>query len=91
MIRDRIVVGLLDAKLSEKLQLDPELTLPKAVNQARQSEAVKKQTLMRNDFKGSAGTKNEVDAVKTEKFRKDDSSGSPNETPNSKKPPTRPP
>ena len=47
MIRDRIVVGLLDAKLSEKLQLDPELTLPKAVNQARQSEAVKKQqTLM---------------------------------------------
>ena len=42
MIRDRIVVGLLDAKLSEKLQLDPELTLPKAVNPARQSEAVKK-------------------------------------------------
>ena len=72
MIRDRIVVGLLDAKLSEKLQLDPELTLPKAVNQARQSEAVKKQqTLMRNDFKESTGTKNEVDAVKTEKFRKD--------------------
>ena len=92
MIRDRIVVGLLDAKLSEKLQLNPELTLPKAVNQARQSEAVKKQqTLMRNDFKDSTGTKNEVDAVKTEKFRKDDSSGSPDETPNSKKPPTRPP
>ena len=44
MIRDRIVVGLLDAKLSEKLQLDPELTLPKAVNQARLSEAVKKTT-----------------------------------------------
>lgn len=44
MIRDRIVVGLLDAKLTEKLQLDPELTLPKAVNQARQSEAVKKTT-----------------------------------------------
>ena len=64
MIGDRIVVGLLDAKLSEKLQLDPELTLPKAVNQARQSEAVKKQqTLMRNDFKESTGTKNEVDAV----------------------------
>ena len=92
MIRDRIVVGLLDAKLSEKLQLDSELTLPKAVNQARQSEAVKKQqTLMRNDFKESTGRKNEVDAVKTEKFRKDDSSGSPDETPNSKKPQTRPP
>ena len=92
MIRDRIVIGLLDAKLSEKLQLDPELTLPKAINQARQSEAVKKQqTLMRNDFKESTGTKNEVDAVKTEIFRKDDSSGGPDETPNSKKPPTRPP
>ena len=92
MIQDRIVVGLLDVKLSEKLQLDPELSLPKAVNQGRQSKAVKKQqTLMRNDFKESTGTKNEVDAVKTEKFRKDDSSGSPDETPNSKKPPTCPP
>ena len=92
MIRDRIVVGLLDAKLSEKLQLDPELTLPKAVNQARQREAVQKQqTLMRNDFKECTGTNNEVDAVETEKFRKDDSSRSPDETPNSKKPPTRPP
>lgn len=46
---------------------------------------------MRNDFKESTGIKKEVDAVKTEKFRKDDSSGSPDETPNSKKPPTRPP
>ena len=92
MIRDRIVIGLLDAKLSEKLQLDSELTLPKAVNQARQSEAVKKQqTLIRHDFKESTGTKNEVDAVKTEKFRKDDSSGSPDETLNFKKPPTPPP
>ena len=43
MIRDRIVVGLQDGKLAEKLQLDSELTLEKAVNQAQQSEAVKKQ------------------------------------------------
>ncbi|XP_020610156.1 uncharacterized protein LOC110048720 [Orbicella faveolata] len=93
IIRDRIVVGLLDAKLLEKLQLDPDLTLPKAINHARQSEAVKKQqTLMRNDFKESTGAKNEVDAVKAEetpKFRKDDSSRSPSET--LKKPATRPP
>ena len=27
MIRDRLVVGILDKKLSEHLQLDPELTL----------------------------------------------------------------
>ena len=93
MIRDRIVVGLLDAKLSEKRQLDPEVTLPKAINQARQSEVVKKQqSLMRNDFKESTGTKNEVDAVKadkTPKFTKDDSSGGSSDI--LKKPPTRSP
>ena len=43
MIRDRIVVGLRDAKLSGKLQLDPVLTLDKAVTQARQSESIKQQ------------------------------------------------
>ena len=42
MIRDRIVVGLQDASLSERLQMDPELTLDKAIFTARQSEAVKK-------------------------------------------------
>ena len=56
MIRDRIVVGLLDVKLLEKLQLDPESSLPKAVNQGRQSKAVKKQqTLMRNDSQATGG------------------------------------
>ena len=43
MIRDRIVVGVLNHQLSDKMQLDPELTLEKATNLARQSEAVKKQ------------------------------------------------
>jgi hypothetical protein len=43
LIRDRIVVGLRNKKLSEKLQLDPTLTLAKATEQARQSEEVKKQ------------------------------------------------
>ena len=43
LIRDGIVVGLKDKKLSEKLQLDSILTLEKAVTQARQSETVKKQ------------------------------------------------
>ena len=43
LIRDRIVVGLKDKKLSEKLQLDSKLTLEKVVTQARQSETVKKQ------------------------------------------------
>ena len=35
MIRDRIVVGIRNAPLSEKLQLDSELTLEKAVTQVR--------------------------------------------------------
>ena len=43
LIQDRIVVGLKDKKLSEKLQLDSKLTLEKAVTQARPSETVKKQ------------------------------------------------
>ena len=43
MIRDRIVVGLRDAALSEKVQLDPDLTLEKAVASACQRERVKKQ------------------------------------------------
>ena len=43
MIRDHIVVGLLDDGLSKKVQMDPNLTLEKAVSMARQSEAVHKQ------------------------------------------------
>ena len=43
MIQDRIVVGIINAKLSEKLQLDAELTLEKAVTQAHQAETVRQQ------------------------------------------------
>ena len=43
MVRDRIVVGLCNSRLSEKLQMDPNLMLDKAMSLARQSEAVKKQ------------------------------------------------
>ena len=42
-IRDRLVLGLLDQELSEKLQLESELTLTKATQLARQSELVKVQ------------------------------------------------
>ncbi|KAL7375953.1 hypothetical protein ABVT39_027218 [Epinephelus coioides] len=34
MIRDRIVVGIRDSRLSERLQLDPNLTLAKTITQA---------------------------------------------------------
>lgn len=43
MIRDRIVVGVQDRKLSEKMQLDAKLTLESATAMARQSETVKNQ------------------------------------------------
>ena len=43
LIRDRLVVGIHDAILSEKLQLDAKLMLDKAVTAVRQSEAIKSQ------------------------------------------------
>ena len=46
MIRDRLVVGIQDASLSQRLQLDPELTLEKAKKLVRQREAVQEQQQM---------------------------------------------
>ncbi|UYV63487.1 hypothetical protein LAZ67_2004238 [Cordylochernes scorpioides] len=43
LIRDRIVVGVRDKALSERMQLDSELTLEKAVKMGRQQEAVRQQ------------------------------------------------
>lgn len=43
MIRDRLVVGIQDKKLSQQLQLDANLTLEKAKKTIRQKEAVKEQ------------------------------------------------
>lgn len=40
MIRDRFVVVLRDAKLSETLQMDADLTLASAVSKARLKETV---------------------------------------------------
>ena len=41
MLRDRLVVGIRDGGLSQRLQMDSELTLAKAMKLVRQSEAVK--------------------------------------------------
>ena len=43
LVRDRIIVGIRDRNLSEKLQMEPDLSLDAAVTKVRQSEAVKKQ------------------------------------------------
>ena len=65
LIRDRIVVGIRDKALSEKLQLEADLTLEKAMNFARQKETVRKQQIvLRGDAKQS------IDAVGVRKFSK---------------------
>ena len=50
MIRDRLVVGIRDRRLSERLQLDSELTLEKAKRAIRQSGAVQGQ---QHELKGT--------------------------------------
>ena len=45
MLRDRIVVGMRDAALSERLQMDASLTLDKVKRELRQKEAVKEEHL----------------------------------------------
>ncbi len=60
LIRDRLVVGLKDRALSEKTQLDKDLTLEKTVNMVQQSEVIKKQqTDLRSNIKHS-----DIDTVK---------------------------
>ena len=46
LIRDRLVVGIRDVKLSERLQMDPNLTLQKAKKMVRQVGAVQEQQLI---------------------------------------------
>ena len=68
MIRDRIVVGLRYTALSEKLQMDPDLTLKKATDAARQSESIKKQQgLLRSDFQESRKSDKTVEYLEGEK------------------------
>ena len=49
MVRHRLVVGLKNQVLFERLQMDLELTLKTAVDLARNSERMKKQQVLRND------------------------------------------
>ena len=69
LIRDRIVVGLADKKLSEHLQLKSNLTLEDAIAKARQSEAVKKQQGILQ------GNKSEPSPVRIDQVSKHDEQG----------------
>ena len=44
-IRDKIVIGISDLEVSEKLQLEPELSLEKAIQIICQSEQIKQQNV----------------------------------------------
>ena len=59
MIRDRIVVGIRDKALSQRLQMDSELTLEKAKTLSRQREAIQEQQVLLN----STPTTREIDFV----------------------------
>ena len=87
LIRDPIVVGLRNRDLSERLQLDPKLTLEKATNLARQRESVKnQQSILDSGFKSKSV---EVDSIakgrikKKEKFPTKNSPEKPNSSQNS--------
>ena len=64
MIRDRLVVGIRDTVLSERLQLDPKPTLESAKKAVRQREAVKEQQQALNKDGQGAGAHVAVDQVK---------------------------
>ena len=62
MIRDRLVVGIRDAVLSQQLQLDPDLTLEKAKKMVRQQEAVHDQQQV---LKGVSNEAHVVEELRT--------------------------
>jgi len=62
MIRDRLVVGIRDNSVSERLQMDPELTLEKAKKAIQQKEAVKgHQSVLNTD---QLQTSSPIDTIK---------------------------
>lgn len=68
LIRDRIVVGLRDRRISEQLQIDPKLKLESTILMTRENEIVKKQQLViresKNSDEESSMTTASMDAVK---------------------------
>lgn len=61
LLRDRLVVGLENSSLSERMQLDKDLTLTKAIAMARQSEEIKRQQM---DLRGGmSASKAAMDAM----------------------------
>ena len=86
LIRERIVVGLQNRELSEKLQLDPNLTLEKATNLARQRETVKQQqNILDGGFKSTPA---QVDGIGKGKSRRKKGNSKDNSQDKSKEKPS---
>lgn len=67
LLRDRLVAGLRDSSLSERMQLNKDLTLTKAITMARQSEEIKRQ---QTDLRCESNvSKTAIDAVHTRQFK----------------------
>lgn len=65
MITDRIVMGVKDAKLSQKMQLESDSTLEKVVRMMREGEKVKgQQAVVRTDQESSAAN---IEAIRSSK------------------------
>lgn len=64
MIRDRLVVGILDSALSQRLQLDATLTLEKAKKLVRQREAVGEQNQLLRETEPSTRPSTSVDPTR---------------------------
>ncbi|KAK0132392.1 hypothetical protein N1851_032733 [Merluccius polli] len=85
LIRDRIVVGLQDKGLSERMQLDADLTLDKAIRMARQSEEVKRQQFsLRGDTRSEAMFKSNFKSAKNKPQYADSQKQKPHSTQYSK-------
>ena len=67
MIRDRIVVGLKDGNVSQRLQLDPDLTLKKAQDIVREMDAVKRQ---QSELRSQSELRNkDIDSIRSAKYK----------------------
>ena len=64
MIRDRLVIGIRDGQLSERLQMESDLTLQKAEKLVRQRAAVSQQ---QHALKGPVENKPHLEAIKQQK------------------------
>ena len=69
MIRDRIVCGIRDKKVSENLQLDTNLTLEKAITTVRQAEIIKNQQQVLSDNSSSFKVANRVAVPQNKKYK----------------------